>query len=258
MLSYRYTYFSKVLRSTCFQCLVDTNLLAARPFDQNGGGIPNATHSLNLVIVFVLGTDGINHPLLNNVTYSSDANYMPMRPDPQKGITSDLYAPLLHQMAKKPQQLEIPPPLLKPEGQLPTIESDQNGHYLVPYQAVVDIFLNNTDGAEHPFHLHGHSFWILATSDYPEAESLYAGDYIQRDTVSVPALGWAKIRFIANNPGAWFFHCHIEWHMSAGLALAFLVSPEQLLADGYTVTETQELLCQALEQSNMKIKTKHY
>jgi iron transport multicopper oxidase len=161
-------------------------------------------------------------------------------------------------MAEKPQQLEIPSPLIEAGNPLPTIQSDQNGHYLVPYQAVVDIFLNNTDTGEHPFHLHGHKFWILSTSDYPQAESLYAGDYLQRDTVSVPALGWAKIRFFANNPGAWFFHCHIEWHMAAGLALVFLVSPEQLLANGYTISQSQKNLCQALQQFNAQNNTISY
>jgi FtsP/CotA-like multicopper oxidase with cupredoxin domain len=234
----------------------DTNLLDARPFDKNSGGIPEATHNLNLVIVFQSGTDGINRAYLNNVTYSSDANYMHIRPDPTGGITSDKYAPLLHQMAKKSKKLEIPSPVIEDGSELPMIQSDENGHYLVPYQAVLDIFLNNTDTGEHPFHLHGHNFWILATSDYPEAESLYAGDYIQRDVVSIPATGWAKIRFVADNPGAWFFHCHIDWHMSAGLALAFLVSPEQLLANGYTVSQSQKDLCKALRKFNEKSDTK--
>jgi hypothetical protein len=27
--------------------------------------------------------------------------------------------------------------------------------------------------------------------------------------------------FIANNPGSWFMHCHIELHLEAGLALVF-------------------------------------
>jgi iron transport multicopper oxidase len=228
----------------------DTNLLAARPFDRNKGGIPKATHYLGLVIAFYTGTDGINRPYLNNVSYSSDANYMHMRPDPTQGITSDIYAPLLHQMATKPEQLGIPSPRIEAGSRLPTIQSDKNGHYLVPYQAVVDIFLKNTDGGEHPFHLHGYKFWIISTSDCPTAEFWYAGDYIQRDTVSVPALGWAKIRFVANNPGAWLFHCHIAWHMAAGLALAFVVAPEQLLANGYNISQSQQNLCQALENFN--------
>ncbi len=220
---------------------VESNLLAARPIDKNKGGIPKATH------------------YLYNVTYSSDANYMHMRPDPKEGITSDLYAPLLYQMAEKPNGLKIPSPRIEPGSELPTIQSDENGHYLVPYQAVVDIFLNNTDTGDHPFHLHGHTFWIIATSDYPEAETLYAGDYMQRDTVTVPASGWAKLRFLADNPGAWFFHCHIEWHMSAGLAMAFLVSPQQLQANGFKITQSEKGLCEALRQFNTKNQAKpHY
>ena len=136
----------------------DTNLLAARPFVPYAGGIPRATHYLNLLIAFALAADGINRPYINNVTYSSDANYMHLRPNPTQGITSDLYAPLLHQMATKPTQLGISPPLKQAGSQLPTIQSDRNGHYLVPYQAVVDMFLNNTDGGEHPFHLHSYKF----------------------------------------------------------------------------------------------------
>ena len=32
---------------------------------------------------------------------------------------------------------------------------------------------------------------------------MYASNYIRRDVVSVPALGWARIRFVADNPGIW-------------------------------------------------------
>ena len=230
----------------------DTNLLAARPFDGAQNIIPNATHYLSVLIDFDMDADGINRGYLNHVTYSSAANYMRMRPDPMQGITSDEYAPLLHQIAMKPDQLGIPPPLIEPGNQLPTLQSDENGHYWVPYGAVVDVYLNNTDEGEHPFHLHGHTFWIIATSDYSDAENLYRGDYIERDVVSVPASGWAKIRFVANNPGAWFFHCHIEWHMSAGLALVFITSPQQLLSNGYTIPKDQIDLCQALQEFDTK------
>jgi iron transport multicopper oxidase len=30
----------------------------------------------------------------------------------------------------------------------------------------------------------------------------------------------------ADNPGAWFLHCHIDWHLEAGLAIAFAEAPE--------------------------------
>ncbi|CAF1119906.1 unnamed protein product [Rotaria sp. Silwood1] len=175
---------------------------------------------------------------------------MHVRPNPTQGITSDEYAPLLHQMATKPDNLDISPPRIEAGSPLPTLQSDGQGHYLVPYQAVVDLYLNNTDVDEHPFHLHGYSFWIIATSNYPQAEYLYYDNYVLRDVVSVPGSGWAKVRFVANNPGAWLFHCHIDWHMSAGMALAFIVSPQQLLTEGYTVPKNQKKLCQALQEFN--------
>ena len=65
------------------------------------------------------------------------------------------------------------------------------------------------DTGEHPIHFHGRTFWVLATSDFPEAEQLFAGNYVRRDVISVPAEGWAKIRFVADNPGTWVVHCHI-------------------------------------------------
>jgi hypothetical protein len=43
----------------------------------------------------------------------------------------------------------------------------------------------------------------------------------------VPILGWAVIRFRADNPGAWIMHCHMEWHLQAGLALVMNVMPAQ-------------------------------
>jgi hypothetical protein len=44
--------------------------------------------------------------------------------------------------------------------------------------------------------------------------------------------------------------------MSAGLALAFLISPEQLLANGYTISQSQKDLCKALRTFNEKTETK--
>ena len=60
---------------------------------------------------------------------------------------------------------------------------------MLPYGAVVEMFYNNTDGGGHPFHLHGHNFWVISTSEYPEAETLYANNYVYRDVVTVPAQG---------------------------------------------------------------------
>ena len=43
-----------------------------------------------------------------------------------------------------------------------------------------------------------------------------------RDTVSAGGPGDnVTIRFETNNPGPWFLHCHIDFHLDAGLAVVF-------------------------------------
>lgn len=44
-----------------------------------------------------------------------------------------------------------------------------------------------------------------------------------KDTVIVPDGGYTAMRFIANNPGVWFVHCHLEYHMETGMAFLIKV-----------------------------------
>jgi FtsP/CotA-like multicopper oxidase with cupredoxin domain len=112
------------------------------------------------------------------------------------------------------------------------------------------MLVNNTDGGEHPWHLHGYDFWVVATSAAPELEQTYAPHYVRRDVVSVPGFGWAKLRFVADNPGIWVMHCHIgangallwrpassqltasaahaDIHMHAGMVGTFIVAPSEI------------------------------
>ena len=81
--------------------------------------------------------------------------------------------------------------------------------------------------------MHGHKFQIVQRStDYtsddptinpPVNES--QTNPIRRDTVQVPAGEGVTLRVVADNPGAWIFHCHIEWHLEAGLAVTFIEAP---------------------------------
>ncbi|RHZ67408.1 hypothetical protein Glove_301g23 [Diversispora epigaea] len=98
---------------------------------------------------------------------------------------------------------------------------------------VIDVVFINKDYREHPFHLHGHSFWILGWGkDDGKFESWYKKlntfDPIQRDTSTLPEYGWIWLRFTADNPGIWGCHCHIEWHLGAGLLVQFLELPKDL------------------------------
>ena len=65
-------------------------------------------------------------------------------------------------------------------------------------------------------HLHGHQFQLVhkssdVTSDDPSVNPPVGvegmANPMRRDTVEVPATGNAFLRFRADNPGTWFFHC---------------------------------------------------
>ncbi len=48
-----------------------------------------------------------------------------------------------------------------------------------------------------------------------------------KDTVSIPFEGYTIMRFRADNPGYWLFHCHILFHAEGGLSMAFKVGDEK-------------------------------
>jgi FtsP/CotA-like multicopper oxidase with cupredoxin domain len=80
------------------------------------------------------------------------------------------------------------------------------------------VFRNPT-AMDHPFHLHGHSFHVLG-----KPGSLNVKDPPLKDTVVVPARGDLAVQWVADNPGHWFFHCHIEWHLATGMARVIAIS----------------------------------
>jgi iron transport multicopper oxidase len=51
---------------------------------------------------------------------------------------------------------------------------------------------------------------------------------LKRDGVFVPANGYVVIRFRADNPGVWFFHCHIDLHLIGGMAATIIEAPDVL------------------------------
>ncbi|MED6197716.1 high-affinity glucose transporter [Stylosanthes scabra] len=80
----------------------------------------------------------------------------------------------------------------------------------------------------HPIHLHGYDFYIVAEGfgnfDAKKDTSKFnLVDPPLRNTVAVPVNGWAVIRFVADNPGAWLMHCHLDVHITWGLATILLV-----------------------------------
>ncbi|XP_054781436.1 laccase-7-like [Prosopis cineraria] len=99
------------------------------------------------------------------------------------------------------------------------------------FNSTVQVVFQNTAilaAENHPMHIHGFNFHVLAqgTGNYNASndESKFnLKDPQIRNTVAVPFAGWAVIRFQANNPGIWFVHCHIDTHLTWGLSMAFEV-----------------------------------
>ncbi|XP_028783447.1 laccase-7-like [Neltuma alba] len=99
------------------------------------------------------------------------------------------------------------------------------------FNSTVQVVFQDTAilGAEnHPMHIHGFNFHVLAqgTGNYNASrdESKFnLKDPQIRNTVAVPFGGWSVIRFQADNPGIWLVHCHIDNHLTWGLAMAFEV-----------------------------------
>ncbi|CAG8776451.1 22538_t:CDS:2 [Gigaspora margarita] len=97
--------------------------------------------------------------------------------------------------------------------------------------AAVDIYILNNNTDSHPFHLHGHRFYVLYNGENqtgikpPHKSDFNFKDPVFRDTVTVLPNSTTVIRYNANNPGVWFFHCHIQWHLNMGMAAQMIELP---------------------------------
>ncbi|KAJ3785065.1 Cu-oxidase-domain-containing protein [Lentinula aff. detonsa] len=90
----------------------------------------------------------------------------------------------------------------------------ENTFVLPANKTVQVIFPPSDDDEAHPFHLHGNNFWLVKSNT---TDVINTANPIRRDVAGVGAEG-TIVRFSTNNPGPWFFHCHIFWHFQAGLA----------------------------------------
>ncbi|MBK9213439.1 MAG: multicopper oxidase domain-containing protein [Saprospiraceae bacterium] len=76
----------------------------------------------------------------------------------------------------------------------------------------VRIILYNGSMMRHPMHLHGHDFRLLNGQ----------GDYAPlKNIVDIMPMETDTLEFNANVEGDWFFHCHILYHMMAGMGRVF-------------------------------------
>jgi len=74
----------------------------------------------------------------------------------------------------------------------------------------VELVMINQTRMPHPMHLHGHEFQVVEIDG-----KRFSGAV--RDTVLVTPGRRVVIAFDANNPGFWAFHCHLLYHLDAGM-----------------------------------------
>ncbi|OUZ99275.1 Multicopper oxidase [Macleaya cordata] len=112
-----------------------------------------------------------------------------------------------------------------------TLVSSGTKVVVLPFNTRVELVMQDTSilGAEsHPLHLHGFNFFVVGQGfgNYDpkkDPAKFNLVDPVERNTVGVPSGGWVAIRFLADNPGVWFMHCHLEVHTSWGLKMAWIV-----------------------------------
>ncbi|KAI9498290.1 multicopper oxidase-domain-containing protein [Zychaea mexicana] len=177
-------------------------------------------HQVNLTIDFQVTTDGINRGMFNEVPYLA----------PKTPSLNTMLFQGNHSLEK-------------------SVYGPQSQAIILNHLDMVEIVLNNLDAGAHPFHLHGHVFQLVARGD-----GVFDGDRskvdwvldnpLQRDTVQVPAESYTIIRFRADNPGAWFFHCHIEWHLESGLAAVMIEAPD-VAQQRLTLPQAFQDMCEA-------------
>ncbi|KAJ1398632.1 Multicopper oxidase, type 1 [Sesbania bispinosa] len=110
--------------------------------------------------------------------------------------------------------------------------TSSNGIYRLKFNTTVDVILQNANtmnknnSETHPWHLHGHDFWVLGYGKGKfdvnnDTKNYNLVNPIMKNTVPVHPFGWTALRFRSDNPGVWAFHCHIESHFYMGMGVVF-------------------------------------
>ncbi|KAK5160948.1 hypothetical protein LTS14_000741 [Recurvomyces mirabilis] len=159
-------------------------------------------YSFNLDLAMNNLGDGANYAFFNDITYTT-----PVVPTLYSALTTGANASDV------------------------AVYGDYTNSYVLEKGDVVEIILNNDDAGKHPFHLHGHNFQAVYRG--PDDDGHYnpanMTDFpampMRRDTLMAKPNSNFVIRFVADNPGVWFFHCHIDWHLATGLAATLIEAP---------------------------------
>ncbi|EGW30287.1 uncharacterized protein SPAPADRAFT_63133, partial [Spathaspora passalidarum NRRL Y-27907] len=189
--------------------------------------LDDADYTITVDVIMDNLGDGVNYAFFNNISYTT-----PKVPTLLTALSSGEYA----------------------TNSL-VYGTNTNSFVLQP-DDVVDIVVNNLDTGKHPFHLHGHAFQVIerheAVDDSDPPVGFNASDHAEwpehpmiRDTVFVQPQSYMVLRFKADNPGVWMFHCHIEWHLDQGLAILLVEDPIGIQKDPrQQITDNHKQICE--------------
>ncbi|KAI0062714.1 laccase [Artomyces pyxidatus] len=120
---------------------------------------------------------------------------------------------------------------LLPAGSIYGVQPNKVVELVIPGGAV---------GGPHPVHLHGHTFSVVRSAGN---SSYNFANPVRRDVVSIGDTDdEVTIRWTTDNPGPWFFHCHIDWHLNLGFAAIFAEDvPDVASVDGGVSTAWNNL-----------------
>ncbi|EMR64985.1 putative multicopper oxidase protein [Eutypa lata UCREL1] len=186
--------------------------------------LPEPTRVVTLDVIMDNLGDGANYAFFNNITYTAPK------------------VPTLYTVLSAGDQATDA-----------SIYGSYTNAFVLEKDDIVQIVVNNLDTGRHPFHLHGHHFQAIYRSEEEAGTFADSGvteaDFpempMRRDTLVLYPDGNVVLRFRADNPGVWLFHCHIEWHVASGLIATFVEAPRDLQDSGLEIPQDHLDACAA-------------
>ncbi|KAJ2503297.1 ferroxidase fet3 [Coemansia sp. RSA 1972] len=115
---------------------------------------------------------------------------------------------------------------------LPSVYAPQLNAIILQHNHIVELELHNSFAPiMHTYHSHGHAFQVVETGPANTNSSIpvirFKRRYpMRRDTITLAAGQYVRVRIKTDNPGVWYQHCHQEQHNLSGMAFTFIEAPD--------------------------------
>ncbi|KAJ2456235.1 ferroxidase fet3 [Coemansia sp. RSA 2336] len=118
-----------------------------------------------------------------------------------------------------------------------SIYGPQAAAHVLRHLDVVEITLSFPSKRDHVIHIHGHSFQIIERGPTVNNTASFKSPIpvrkaqawpMRRDSVTVRAYSYVKLRFRADNPGVWLLSEGVVTHFYKGLGITLIEAPDVL------------------------------